>query len=69
MSFSGLDLERSADDLLGNASLQELAEALPDGLLLVDGAGRIKMANAIALGLNGVSASRFSDSRSASWPS
>ncbi len=52
MSFSGLDLERPDGKLSGRTGLAELAEALPDGLILVDGEGQIVLANAAARELN-----------------
>ncbi len=56
MSFSGLDLERLEGALSGQAGLAEFAEALPDGLVLVDGEGRIALANSLALSMNQVAA-------------
>lgn len=52
MSFSSLDLERLDGKLSGRAGLAELAEALPDGLILVDGNEQILLANAAARDLN-----------------
>ncbi len=59
MSFSRLDLERGDRTALGTAGLKELAEALPDGLVLVDAEGRMELANSVALTLNGVSAKQI----------
>lgn len=58
MSFSSLDLERFGAASRSGAGLAELAEALPDGLILVDPEGRVELANAAALALNGVAANR-----------
>ncbi len=59
MSFSDLDLDRGTEPAEGGAGLRELAEALPDGLILVDGEGRIELANSIALTLNGLTGKRI----------
>ncbi len=59
MSFSDLDLELEGPAALGRAGLKELAEALPDGLVLVDTEGRVELANSSALQMNGVRAAEI----------